>query len=768
MKHRNKYMPAVIVCIILMFLLILPAAVITKGKQEVSDLTALESGIILGLIAAEIAVVVIMFVFAFKAGKETDRIRAERGSERAPKEDRQDRVLKTRGWVIILVSFLLAGGFAVLGALFGGTEAGKSARTPMLIILCAAFAATVAELVFSSISAKRFMKSMTDLKVAERQELLLKERSSARENANKTMAELKTIRKKTYVLAAVMFLTAVFIVFTAGAYLDKLFIPFLFWSAAIMSFCAGRLPFKTPTVFMNEAPGFTKKEDYPILYSIAEKAASDLGCRDEIRIRFFPDGGIGVAGFGDKTALHLGLFTLCQLSEDELASVLHHEFSHIMSTKKNPEIRYAMDREGGAPDTSLSAFGDLMFRWLDIRYALKYSFYRFANSIIFEEEADRAMTLTCDKSTAASALIKTGYYESFLYEDVVIDKESLYLPENPDEHLVSKEWGRFKKALSERSGSWNSLIPKQILSRSDSHPTLDMRLKTLGVSEYGTVEKATAPEYAAELEKAMAFVDALNCELMKEDYKEARKAQYLDPLKKTEEWRAQGEPVTAEGYRDITDALESLGRFKEAESVCDRAIATLPEAASHFALFKKGVYSLRRYDDAGIELIYRAIDANKNYVEDGLEEIGAYCCLTGNEAELERYRSAAAELGQKQEDEYDEIDSLKKGDKLTREELPDGALERDLAFIAAAGGDILEKVYLVRKTVSDDFFTSAYVVRFEKGADNEARGEVMQKIFNYLDTVSDWQYSLFDFDYIPNVSLDKIEGCLVYESQNDR
>ena len=39
---------------------------------------------------------------------------------------------------------------------------------------------------------------------------------------------------------------------------------------------------------------------------------------------------------------------------------------------------------------------------------------------------------------------------------------------------------------------------------------------------------------------------------------------------------------------------------------------------------------LYRYDERGMELIYRAMEQNGNYIEEGLNIIGNFCCLTGS------------------------------------------------------------------------------------------------------------------------------------------
>lgn len=77
------------------------------------------------------------------------------------------------------------------------------------------------------------------------------------------------------------------------------------------------------------------------------------------------------------------------------------------------------------------------------------------------------------------------------------------------------------------------------------------------------------------------------------------------------------------------------------------------------------------------------------------------------------------------------------------QEMKNELLERILAI----GEGCIDKIFLVRKMICDDFFSSVFVISF--GADTEAEkiGEIMDGIFEYLDTHPiDWYFSLFRYD----------------------
>ena len=89
-------------------------------------------------------------------------------------------------------------------------------------------------------------------------------------------------------------------------------------------------------------------------------------------------------------------------------------------------------------------------------------------------------------------------------------------------------------------------------------------------------------------------------------------------------------------------------------------------------------------------------------------------------------------------------------------------LEDILPHILSGDGVCVNQIYLVRKVISPDLFTSAFVLFFSPDATEEQRDAVLNQTFLYLDTCSDWQFSLFDRRDVPRVKLDSIPGSCVY------
>ena len=96
-------------------------------------------------------------------------------------------------------------------------------------------------------------------------------------------------------------------------------------------------------------------------------------------------------------------------------------------------------------------------------------------------------------------------------------------------------------------------------------------------------------------------------------------------------------------------------------------------------------------------------------------------------------------------------------------ELPDGMLDNILSYIKSIDEGLIEKVYLVKKIITDDFSTSVVIIRFAPETDEEKRAEIYKKIFVYLDTSSNHQFSLFDYAGVSSVKFEKIAGSCVFD-----
>ena len=610
-----------------------------------------------------------------------------------------------------------------------------------------------------------YTNKINKAKVEEMNAYLLRHKQEAEATSCKMLKKLSRLRRISVAYSTILGLAAACASILGAVLYNRIFTLswiLMFYSIAVFYVIYGRSDGEKKIETDASLIILTEK-DFPLVYNAARRAADKLDCQGDIVIALAIENQVTIVKNKGGYILYVGAMIFGMMSEDELFSIFVHEFSH-MSKKNHPQMREARYNRMIEKLKVHPAWLIHLVSYLDVKYLFDHMIFSLAQSVVAETEADRDMAAYSDPAAAASSLLKLNYDDLLGWESDSHDQKNLYESETLTADYFAVTLQKYNDSLNERRDDWNAMLSKEILSNNATHPTVRMRLETLGVTEFKTLPDQSSEEYRSERNRILEFAEArLYEDRQKNDYEQARRERYLEPMGRVTEWESNGMPITVDGYADIISDLRLLGRNRDAEAVCDRAIAELNENSSLHAYFIKGCYLLSRYDEHGIELLYRAVENNSNYIDEGLHMIGCFCCMTGREKELEEYRAKASQLMQKDKDENSHASILTKNDRLSKEELPEGMLEDILSFIHSVDSDVISEIYLVKKTVSDSFFTSAFVIRFE-GGDDKMRYEIMHKVFRYLDAYPiDWQFSLFDYDEHKDVRLDKIEGSLVYK-----
>lgn len=663
-------------------------------------------------------------------------------------------------WLLAFVSWLLTFSCGILFAPLGLSGTGWLIALGVMALL------PIFLYVANLICGRAYMNRLERAKVAEMQSFLLSHRERAEQTAKEKGRTLRTLRRLTAMYTLLIWLCA-----ASAAALSSILgakasflVPIAFLYCLLLFYTVySRIRREKPMTF-DEYTLYLEPDAYPALYAVARRAADAEGCREQIAMILSLDCNARIIRDKGRYVLQLGIVLLHVLSEDELYHVLLHEFHHVSDAKRDRmrEARY---------DTHIHTmeeryfptvyFLNHLFLMLDFLYSFHHMLYSYATSIIDELEADRAM-MRGEADVAVSALLKLQYDNMYFWESATKNEKTDYFDPEPSGNYLGERIERFKRAIAERSADWNAMVALEILPNNATHPTLRMRMEALGVTELKTLDAARSEPYDQELAAALAYAEELVLKERKRTYEKDRKELYVDPVTRVNEWWEQDMPLSAERYADVISDLKLIGLHEEAEKLCDRAIAELGENESVHAYFMKGCALLYRYDPEGMRYLYHAIEKNKNYLEEGLTVMGTFCCYTGRERELQEYRAFAAKQTQKDKDEDSRANFLSKHDRLSAEHLPDGMLEDILGYIRSVDQDIIQRIFLVRKTVSESFFTSAFIIHFYGGTD-EMRNEIMHKIFRYLDSYpTEWQFSLFDYFEYPDVKVEKIEGSLVY------
>lgn len=507
------------------------------------------------------------------------------------------------------------------------------------------------------------------------------------------------------------------------------------------------------------------EEDYPVLYAMVREAAQVCGVADEVMISATGEPVAGVGTVGKTRFLFLGAILLDLFSEDELRQTLLHEFGHLTDAHYT---RYRMEAENllgymscgddSQPSIMTSVFMRLPYTLL----ALESELVDIVSSVSDEKRADSIILEHGEPTAFVSGLAKLNTYAYF---NDYCTLPPFYEAESPRRDINSFLAESYKREFEINKEQWLYMLEHELPARLDSHPSFPQRREAVGNCDF-TIE-FTDPDtpYRRECHKVMELVDCATFNSVQEDYEQKRKDFYLRPLAVIEEYENSEREYSSAELSPVLNAYRDTSQLDKAEELCDRIIATEenPYATAH-ALFLKASILLGKCDESGIDLMYRAVELNKNYMQNGMDAVGKFCLHMGLEEELQRYRDYVDSYTESGLDEHLAMGELSDKDTLVPEKFPDDRLPDMLDFMVEAGGGVIEEIYLVRKIVSEDFFTSVFILKFAEDAENEVCGDAWEKIFNFLDTYPDgWQYTLLVLDKDIAKAIKNVPDSQVYK-----
>ena len=745
---KKKPIIALVVCLIAMFAWIFLAVALTGGRED-SEMNTLDHWVMVGLILAELMTSFI----ALKLGK---MAQLSDGVEQ-PKPTRADRVRSA--WN--LVTYVAALGLPVLLAL-PGIWLREHGGAEMLSLfkgigdICWDLAVTA--IAVNVLGVQRLRRRYQQMNAKQMSEFILSHREQAAQTAAEKLRLLCSIRRGTNAYAVVLLILGIVLGVCFGCTGSK---GSYAVSVLLILVSSQQLPIRAAKAELADLQNILPEQEYPRLYGAAKQAAQETGWTGAVALQVRPDNTAFISLLNQTAVVSLGAPVLRLLTQQELHALLLHEFSHVSPDNK-AEIQatnYWDFLRRGRSSATFSLLSGAFYTWSDEAYETNFELYQYAASISTEQAADSAMARMSE--AAASSLLKLKYFDLYLWEAEAKDGKPAY--ESVQEDVIREQLADFQKVLPARKADWNDLTKREIEARNATHPTIWSRIQALGLNELPEAAFPAQGEYGAECEKAIVYMDEQLTAFTRLNFEENHRTQYLEPKKDVENWEAAGCPVVAEEYADVVNALHLLGRNSDGIALCNRAIDQLQPIAAAYAYFIRGAWRLRRYDADGLQDLYTAIELNNNSIDSALDVIGTFCTLTGMQQELDTYREKALELAQRQRDEFSETGRLTRKDNLSTEHLPEGMLEDILSHIQAVSQDSIDRVYLVHKTISDTFFTSAFVIRFLPQTGEEVQRDVLHQIFCYLDTCSDWQFSLFEYREIPKGLVERVPDSCVYQ-----
>lgn len=662
----------------------------------------------------------------------------------------------------VLTTVLLYVGGAVTAV---ATNTYKTDIWPMLSFCC--FSALVLLGFISYLGSVLYAKSKNRMKLAETKDYMMSKKGSADSDPAVIRRRLKAVQIFMWAMLIAVLLLLSGGCFTLAGYLEMSSIavlPVTVWIGLYIRLLSAK---KAP-----DFQGYITEADYSELYRLAQSAADEVGVKGELHIALLPDCNAGIRRFGKKISLQMGTQLLSVLHPEEMYQILLHEFAHLKSESAAGAFAdsfiwqfVSVDDENQMSDLVLKCF----FRLPGVVAAFEFATCQMAGSESWEKIADSIIMEKGDPSMAVSALCKTAMSSFFDLEMPKYIPESFYAGEEPPQNSNSIVCAAFRKAIEERNEFWQALLEKELPYQLNTHPIFRQRREALGNPAYTVTLPSDEGAYAEDVRKARQQIDRETVERLKDSYAELRKDAYLEPLALVERYEASDGQITAPEIPPLLTAYRDLIRFEEYEALCDRILAdpSLSEYETVAARFAKGCLLLSHYDAAGIDMINRAIELNHTYLEAGLEQIGDFCHRMGMEEEMEVYRSRVLSQMQEKIDVYDQAGDLSASDTLVTEDFGgDGRLPAMLDYMVKAGNGKLLAIYLVRKVITDDYFSSAFILHFDFGLSDDEKGEVYNKIYHYLDNYPmDWNYSLLVYDKEIAKAVKKVDGALVYHKE---
>ncbi|MBR2381407.1 MAG: hypothetical protein IKA84_02795 [Clostridia bacterium] len=607
-------------------------------------------------------------------------------------------------------------------------------------------------------------KKMQKMKVAEVNEMMLRRKENIKENFELATARLRKTSTfcKLYVVFITIFMHITAFLLGASLLSTRYLLYLIFMTGGVYIRLIGVITDKEK--FKPEE--FLSRKDYAELYSIAEEAMAKAGVDGRIYIASDNSFNAGIAKEGDTYMLLLGAIMVNSLSREELFNVLLHEFAH-HSKEYTPKSTYGFFNRFIEHETDGSTITDIIISLPMMKYGEEFLYYTLLASEYIEGMADSVTIKNGNPKAFISALAKCNFYDS--YDKVLFKYQSkpMFESDTVTQNVATLNFEAFVNSVKDNGEKWLSSYEKEIQPRNATHPIYRLRRDAIGVKADEVAWTLNVNGDGLDKERAaiLQYVDADIVKHLSANYEELRKENYLKPLSIINGWENNKDNYSSAELIPVIDALAGLLRFDEAEALCDKIIAEEENKyATAYPKHFKGSMLLLRDDPAGIDLLYEAIELNSNLLEISINQIGEFACRNGMQDELDKYREKAVSMTQKMIDEDEKANVLTQSDKVVEDDMREDVLKAHIDFISSVSGSI-KSIYLLKKVINESFSSHVFLIEFEKDTTPDTINESMNKIFRYLDTLDDEQYSLFLYNKLYKNIVKKVKNAQKYSKE---
>ncbi len=401
----------------------------------------------------------------------------------------------------------------------------------------------------------------------------------------------------------------------------------------------------------------------------------------------------------------------------------------------------------------------------------KSELFAIGASVVREARADEFIKRHGVPDKFANAIAKLTLFS--VYKKELKSVPTMYESPSYPEHICRDTVEDFYDSVHKRKDIYVSILKNQIARENSSHPAFPQRMATVGASgfDFETAEP-TNTQYFKERERLVDLSDDISkSEINIGTYTETRKLRYGNPESRLSEFEKNDRETPITDMAELIGAAKlylELARYEKAEDLFERMIELDGRCA--FAYFGRALRKLLwYYDRRGLEDMYKAIELNAEYGDEGFAVIEYFCCLMGLEKELDIYRQKIHEELKGGINKWSGFANVDFDDRLESHKLDAETEKNIIEKLNEYFGDTLGQLYIIHKTVNEEICGEIVGVKPAYAFDSQEKSRVWAAAIDlartYLESVSSYKIVLCDLDGNPKATrlIQNVENSLKYK-----
>ena len=487
-------------------------------------------------------------------------------------------------------------------------------------------------------------------------------------------------------------------------------------------------------------------KDYPYVKSILERCKEKLNVKDNIKLEFLFGDNIGVEKIGSSSVLKIGIGDLNVLSEIELENIIYHELAHIYN--EDTVVSYKVIKKANVfkeltmPTVSIG-FNCLFFMYISNQVNEEVEMFLHFIRIDREKKADLAVLEYGDKQVYINGLAKSslgGFQDQSRFGFLV------YESEKPLEDYIEKFISARIKNYLDKKEMYDHFIYSCLQRKFDTHPSFKKRMEALGVETFEiNFDVERSPEYSQEINKINAKFNKEWYDREVKNWEQNREYHYLYYLKEYNEYKDKELlSLSFEEQMKLAFCYSFFNETEKALKLYNHLYETSPNNV--FVLQNRAIAKYALNDLSCIEDFEKASSIEESLIEQNNFYVGSILSCNGMEKEIEEYRKRTLVQMKrvlnntkysyaKKQNAYEENDLTEEQRLIVKEEItkyPE-----------------IKEAYLLKYYVNEEKYQYYLAVMFDKKEKKERITEVMDDLFIFAESVSDYRLTLNNLTGVP-------------------